>query len=248
MDIRKNSPRNESVALIVEGKNVKTNPFGENKSGERAYRRAERLVAALHLVTNHVAHDEPLRSRIRMLSPELLSLMLEGRDEMRASESAKMRQVSSLIRELISLVRMLSISGLLSQQNNEILTEALDELWQFVSTSQRSLLSESVRLTRDDLLDVRDRQAPPLSFIKDIKDTESIKDTKETHIQSPEQTTRVENILEVLRAGGALSISDIASNLPQYSEKMIQRALFDLVLADKVKKIGSKRWSRYMLA
>ncbi len=206
-------------------------------------------------MTNHVPHDEPLRRRIRLLSPELLSLMLEGKDEMRASESSKMGKMSSTIRELISLVRMLAVAGLLSRQNSDILTEALDELWQFVSTSQQSLLSESVRFTREDLMDVRDKS--DMSFIKDTKDIKNSKSLKDTAAgkessgttePSPEQSNRLENILEVLRSGGSLSVGDIAANLPQYSEKMIQRALFDLVLTGKVSKTGAKRWSRYILS
>jgi hypothetical protein len=252
MDNNKDKQRFEAIALSIDSKQIRTNPFGENKSGERAYRRAERLVAALHLVTNHVPEDEPLRRRIRSLGPDLLTLMLEGKDEMRSSGSTKMRAVSSVIRELISLVRMLAVAGLLSQQNAEILTDALDDLWQFVSTSQKSFLSESVRLSREDFMDVRDQKG--VSFIKDItdtrsnKDTVTIKDTENLRASAPENTTRGESIIEVLRTGGILNISDIAANLPEFSEKMIQRTLLDLVLAGRVKKIGEKRWSRYVLS
>jgi len=250
MDNKKIGQKSDGIAYIFEGRSIKTNPFGENRSGDRAYRRAERIVAALHLVTNHIPAGEPLRNRIRIIGPKILTAMLEGKDEMRASESAKVREISSLIRELISLVRMLAIAGMLSQQNTDILVESLDELWHFVSVSQRSLLSESVRLTREDLIDVRDK-TNTVSFIRDIKDSRNIKDTGDVRVienavsSSPEQEARLENIVEVLRTGGSLSVSDIASNLPQYSEKMIQRALFDLVTLGKVKKTGEKRWSRY---
>lgn len=252
MDNNKIGQKSDGIAFVFEGKVIKTNPFGENRSGDRAYKRAERIVAGLYLVTNHIPHDEPLRNRIRLLSPKLLSSMLEGKDEMRASESVKMREMSSVIRELISLVRMLTVSGLLSQQNSDILVEALDELWQFVSISQKSLLSESVRLTREDLIDVREK-TQRVSFIKDIKDNAGVKDrdsVMDTAILpqvSREHETRLENIIEVLRSGGTLGVSDIASNLPQYSEKMIQRALFDLAALGKVKKTGEKRWSRYSI-
>jgi DNA-binding HxlR family transcriptional regulator len=49
----------------------------------------------------------------------------------------------------------------------------------------------------------------------------------------------------VLRSQGELGIKDVVSNLPEYSEKMIQRELAELVAAGRVKKTGLKRWSRY---
>ena len=53
--------------------------------------------------------------------------------------------------------------------------------------------------------------------------------------------------MDILRLGGTLGIKDISANLPQYSEKMIQRELADLVLANKINKTGEKRWSRYQV-
>lgn len=50
-----------------------------------------------------------------------------------------------------------------------------------------------------------------------------------------------------LRTGGEVSIKDIASALTDFSEKTIQRELNNLVLNKKVKKTGSKRWSKYMI-
>ena len=89
-----------------------------------------------------------------------------------------------------------------------------------------------------------------VKYTKVIKDRASIKDTsgvsdnvsfrKGLHV-------REESIIGVLRSGGELGIRDIAANLPEYSEKMIQRHLVDLIEAGKVKKVGLKRWSRYSL-
>lgn len=54
--------------------------------------------------------------------------------------------------------------------------------------------------------------------------------------------------MDILKFGGILGIKDIASNLPQYSEKMIQRELASLVQKGFVQKTGAKRWSRYQVA
>lgn len=46
---------------------------------------------------------------------------------------------------------------------------------------------------------------------------------------------------------GGVSIKDISLLFPDYSEKTIQRELNTLVLKGKLKKLGSKRWSRYSI-
>jgi len=56
---------------------------------------------------------------------------------------------------------------------------------------------------------------------------------------------RAQAVLEILKSQGTIGIRDIASNFPEYSEKMIQRELARLIALGRVKKIGFKRWSKY---
>src|SRR3989338_10769761 len=107
---------------------IRTNPFGENRSVDRVYRRTERLAAALHLLTNHIPSTEPLLRSVRDSALELIDLILSVKDEMRASESPKLSSLKSLIRHLITLVRLLTVSGFVSIQNGSVVIEALDEL------------------------------------------------------------------------------------------------------------------------
>jgi hypothetical protein len=233
---------------------VRTDPFGENRSGERAYRRAERLVAALFLLTRHIPSDETLRSETRRIATSILPQILALRDDMRAVGSAKAREFQATIRLLISLLKMLMFSGYISSQNAESASEALDDLGNFISASQRSAFSESVKFSRDDLLNVRD---PDKGRIKDIRDKESIKD-KLSIKDTPEMSfndrsaaplpARASTIISVLRAGGDFNIRDIAANLPEYSEKTIQREIALLVERGLVRRTGLKRWSRYSIA
>lgn len=249
MDDQKDIQKSDTFSKFLDNQSVRTNPFGDNIIGERAYRRAERLVAALHLLTNHIPSEEPLRDKVRRISVEMLSELLELRDEMRATNSAKLATVQASIRNLISLVRMLTVSGFVSIQNAEVANDALDELGNFLNTSLRSSLSESVRLSREDLINVREVSR---MYVRDIKDRTAIKDTNVKDVPNASQsvrnvsgTARSEEIMSVLRKGGEYGIRDIASHLPEYSEKMIQRELADLVSSGKVKKTGLKRWSRY---
>ena len=121
--------------------------------------------------------------------------------------------------------------------------------------AEKSPLSESVQLSKEDLIGVRNKQG---NTVKDLKDTRNVRDTetvkevytteqpvREKSISSGTASMRSDAILQTLRSHGELGIREIASNLPEYSEKMIQRELVEMVLIGKVKKTGSKRWSRY---
>jgi hypothetical protein len=146
---------------------------------------------------------------------------------------------------------MLAVSGLVSGQNAQTIIDALDELGNFANVSKRSPLSEGFVFSKEDLLDIGSA-----GDVKDVKDTQNIKDRTQvkdaTNVEpkSPIQrdlSVRKQGIIGVLRSGQELGIRDIAANLPEYSEKMIQRELLALVLEGKVKKLGFKRWSRYTL-
>ena len=253
MDSPKDLQKTEGAIKFLDYQTLKSSPFGDNRVGERVYRRAERLASAVVLLTNHVDDKEPLKFEARKSILEVLSNILAIRDEMRSQNSPEANNLKMSVRKVISVVRLLAISGHISFQNAEIVTEALDELLSFINSSRRSNLSESVSISREDLLDIRETQR----FIQErTKDTsqKSVVETEGTTVSpvsgekkliSEHVSMRSQAILEVLRAQGELGIRDVASNLPEYSEKMIQRELADLVSSGRVKKTGLKRWSRY---
>jgi len=252
MDDIKDIQKSDTLAKLLDNPSVRTNPFGDNVIGERAYRRAERLVAALHLLTNHIPAEEPLRDSVRRISVQMLSEILQLRDEMRATNSARLSAVQASIRNLISLVKMLTVSGFISVQNAQVANEALDELGNFLNTSLRSSLSESVRLNKDDLLNVREMSVRVVRDVRDrvVKDTltqRTVSEAVSIDRKMSHNGGRGEEILAVLRPGGEFGIRDIVSHLPEYSEKMIQRELAVLIKDGKVMKNGFKRWSKYSI-
>ncbi len=262
MDDLKDMQRTDTISKMLDNHHVRTSPFGENKSAERLYKRAERVVAAVHLLTNHIDPSEAARGAIRAESPKLLAAILDLKNEMRIQVSQRVSNAQQSIRYLISLTRILLVSGFISHQNASIMIEALDDLGNFLVASQRSPLSESVVLSRDELSDARMSVHPTQKSVlntvrsvveephqKDIHKPVSVEKAMSHQTDSNgRMSTRTESIVEVLRGGGALGIRDIAANLPEYSEKMIQRELLSLVARGKVRKMGLKRWSKYAIA
>ncbi len=258
MDELRNTPqKTDQFSHIFDQRTVRTNPFGENRSAERAYQRAERLSVALHLLTNHIPSSEPVRIAVRENALLLVENTLSIRDELRAPESSKLASLRSLIRHLISLNRVLMASGFISGQNAIVIIEALDELGNLLISYQRSAFSENISLSREDLIDIGSAigRVGQGKYVKDIKDKILLKDTiaqkDSTDVAftngRSETNLRREQVIGTLRTGGELGIRQIASYLPEYGEKTIQRELVRLIAEGKVKKLGLKRWSRYSL-
>ena len=147
----KDIQKTNSLSVFLDAHSIRTSPFSKNTSGERAYARAERIVAALFLLTNHFNQSEQLRTSLRKNGMGLLSSILSLRAGIRSSGADLVESALALIRELISLVRMSTIAGYISTQNAGEVIQALDDLGLLLVASQRSNLSETVILTRDDL-------------------------------------------------------------------------------------------------
>ena len=247
MDTIKDITQRDQVSRILAIKQSKTNPFGANVSGERVYRRVERLVAALHLLTAHVPERESSRMRLRELGVGLFSQVLAIRDEMRAPESSASQAIFKSIREVASLVQVLCASGFVSAQNAEAVVEAVDDIGAYMIAAQRTPLSESVVVERGSMAD-------PQGVHKghSVKDRQVHRHNRQVSVPAKDDTDQVssrsERILRTLGAGTLMSIKDIAAQLPEYSEKMIQRELLSLIAQSRIKKIGLKRWSRYSRA
>lgn len=253
MDDIKDIDKKDSFSKFFDSTSIRTDAFGQNIFAERAYRRAERITAAIHLVTNHIPSGEPIKNTLRTVALDLLAATLALRDELRSAESREFISVQGLVRVAISHVRILSVSGRISMQNAEALIAALDDLGFSLSVSLRSHLSESISLRRD--MFAVDEEGPGVVKVTDKKSSKAARRIKDIRRSgTPErstpvsQNTRSEEILSVLGAQGQLGIKDISAGLPTYSEKMIQRELKRLVDLGRVAKVGAKRWSMYTLA
>ncbi len=236
----------KNILSILDTTPIKTTPFGSNYSAESAYRRAERLAAALNLLTAHVPESEPLRRSLRTGALELLRAILNVRSTMRATHAEGNDSLFATIRELISGVRLLTVAGYLSSQNALILIEAMDGLGSLISSSANSLLGEHFSLDSSDFHTSSTVSAPVRRDADRAPRIQKDNGTKDTVVDTTDRA-RAQQILEILGTGGILGIKDISANLPQYSEKMIQRELAELVRLSRVHKTGAKRWSRYRL-
>ena len=253
----------KDIKSFIPDFDAKTNPFVANLSGDHAYKRTERILAALYLITNHVREDEPVRAEVRSLGHKLLAQVVALRGGFRAALPEQLANVLATIRETITLVRMLQVAGYVSRPNVSVLAHALDELGQFLSGAQDSALSDSLQLERDDFIpkeqlpSMRTPDANP-SAVRHTPTTPTqsrtqsgVSNTPKTPgraVQTEVHSERRELLMDILAKSGPLGIKDIAAQMVGVSEKTVQRELLALVQGGTVRKEGEKRWSTYALS
>jgi hypothetical protein len=231
--------QSQSLGRYFEGHALRTNPFERTLTADQIYKRAERISAALFLVTAHVRNDDPIKMSVRSSALLLVQKAMSVHVSLRSEESLESYDLISTIRVCISQVRFLGIAGYVSHASVSTLVSALDELGHLVTSAQRSSLSELHHITPNDLIPRIESGA--------LQRSPQPRDTVKGQKGQSEQSSRTERIIALLRTRELMGIRDIALTLPDYSEKMIQRELAGLVESGRVRKVGAKRWSRYGL-
>jgi hypothetical protein len=187
------------------------------------YKKLEKLVSAIYLVSNFISDKEPLKWDMRETA---LSLINQG-----LSLSDRSILIGSLFK-LISLFEVSLLAGFVSEMNQQILKFEIESLIQNLEASAHWTDSKGLVL--------------PNSFF----DVASLPmESKGHNIMSDRVSVknRSDTILSLLKKNKELGIKDFVSAISDCSEKTIQRELASLVLKGVVKKEGEKRWSRYSL-
>jgi hypothetical protein len=222
------------------------------------FKKSERIVTALYLVTNLIKDNDPLKWEIRERCMSLISSTIALASADSPEKNSCLRFFLSALLESRTFINISLGSHLISKMNAEILIAEIDAL--VIHIKERTLedaaragyvLSKSFFMTEspsktDDkgqtekastggLAQNSQKIKSEMSFKKGIENVDFQKDSRKN------------SIIEILKKQSNLTIKDIALIIPGYSTKTIQRELLDLVKAGIVKKEGDRRWSRYSL-
>jgi hypothetical protein len=111
---------------------------------------------------------------------------------------------------------------------------------------------------KPELLPVSDLWKNESSYQGQIKDTKgsqviqnrynrTLSGSRIAGTETGRKDERLDKIMSIIKDKKEVSIKDISNGFNNCSEKTIQRDLNNLVSLGKIKKIGDKRWSRYIL-
>ena len=127
---------------------IDSDVFGSNTAAALVYKKAEKILTALYMATNHIKTTEPLRLKVRDIAGSFLSDTLQLRNSF-TQRSETVVQVLMHVQLLISLLDTLHMSGLLSKSNAHVLQDALADFAQRVSALAQRGESDSYVVTPD---------------------------------------------------------------------------------------------------
>lgn len=202
------------------------------------YKKTEKLVSALYLISNFLSDKEPIKWQLRELGIILLSENMSV----------------SLANQILSLLQVAHIAGLVSEMNFTILKFEFESLIQRVEQAEKESLKGHV-LSEDFFTVSNSNQGNSsalggVSLVSNSKGHNTVSDRmslKTGEIKQKDKSNRQDIIIGLLKKGGELGIKDFTSAIKGCSEKTIQRELATLVSKGQVKKAGEKRWSRYSI-
>lgn len=201
------------------------------------FKKTEKIVAALYLVSNLIKDKEPIKWKLRERSMTLMTAALTLNDTQSFDKDFAVRTIFSDVLEILSTLSLAHMAGLLSDMNYEIL---------------RTEIEKVVEILKDNIVLEKESKGYILSeaFFKEEpilvkKEPSNIKDNPTTIV--PKKNNRQETIINLLKTKSNLTVKDVAQVVTDCSEKTIQRELISLVEKGLIKREGERRWSRYSI-
>jgi len=230
--------------------------------------KTEKIVAGLHVLTNHIADNNLLKAEIRNTAVLLLSHVLGSLNvRLQTQNLSSFIRVATLAQDIskenanIIILELAKIKGTKdTPELHDLFTSFVPEQLSTSDTANADALSQSVPQSTLPVIH-SDTQAPK-SFnptpVKDysLRTTQSVpyapakKDIPQisTRDTLKDSSPRRQKVVSLLSFSDAKSIKDISRHFNDCSEKTIQRELNDLVDAKIITRIGDRRWSTYKRA
>lgn len=233
--------------------------------------RAQKIVAALYLLTNHIDIENPLRLEIRTAATQMLKLVLLG------------SKIDDIKNTILSFLSVAVLTKEVSPENASIIETELATLKVhhtqvsepvlshiFINEKDHALVDGKETLKAQEVSSLKSPEIrqhvslPELRESNPMKETPVIQKAKindavnqsirgqvmETNVpnKKDEKKARRGRVLEYLSKTELRSIKDISKFFTDCSEKTIQRELNDLVDEKIIIRVGDRRWSTYKLA
>jgi len=211
------------------------------------YNKSYRLAAAVFMISNLMDRDEELRTKIKKLSLNMVSMSVNLKDISFYDAKKLMVEIEKNSLELMSMLDIASVSGLVSKMNAAVIKEEfqsfINELANFALKFESNKDVSVKNVFNNSLLSGEENLKLGSTNTHDKGDIHLLKNGNGQR----RKDLRKNNILEFIKGHKNVNIKDIVPNIVGCSEKTIQRELLDLIAEGKIKKVGERRWSRYSI-
>lgn len=232
--------------------------FGVDSDFVFVYKKTEKLVSAIYMVTNLFSDSEPMKWSLRKKSTDLLSLMVSYKDISEINQNDFSQKVKAKVLEVVSLFEVSSFGGLVSPMNFSILKQEFFNLVDVINKSKKDAVQNVIpsnffAISPDNSstftqANTSQNLGVSVGVNSDIY-THNIDQNKPVFIDKTvtKRSNRQTVIIGLLKKKSDLTIKDVSTVISDCSEKTIQRELIALISEGVVKKTGERRWSKYSL-
>jgi hypothetical protein len=239
----------ENTNKITETDNTRAvlSVFGQGSHFASLYKKTEKLIAAIYMITDFIKDNEPLKWRIRENALELLSINMNFTTVSLSERRELLKKYQALSLEIVSLSGIAQIGGLISEMNHSVLSREFEKLAIAITRDENKKSNEETIVLDPNFFEKTDvlYNQPAVISKGHVQKTEYVaKPYKSTDVKEDRKST----ITRLLLKKSGLNIKDFSQAIKGCSEKTIQRELLAMVAAGVLKKEGERRWSTYSLA
>jgi four helix bundle protein len=151
--------------------------FNNDQHLQYVYKKTEKLLAAVYLVTNLFPADEPLKNQMRRIALSLMNNVSGFGKNNTLERDSVVSSIHAEIAEIFSLLEVSSVASLISQMNAEILKNEFANLSTLVGSRERMLnTAEQVSLNKETFAVENNYVATDAGGVKNTNVNETILD------------------------------------------------------------------------
>jgi len=165
MDDNKPETNSDSGASHSDSNLAELSVFNRSKHFLFIYKKTERLVTAVYMITNFVKDSEPLKWRMRERALELMSLNMSFNTVSLSERKELLREYQAISIEIVSLTSIAYRSGLISEMNWTILKKEFESLVDIIERGENRQANEETIMISPDFFDAPKIQStnPPVT-------------------------------------------------------------------------------------
>lgn len=220
---------------------------------------AHKIASAIYLITGLMNDREPLKWTLREDVLDAVARVSASFAANAGPSDDALDEVKMVLEKVMFAVETGARSKLISPMNKDIVlaevksfAAAFEAQWHGEANRSTNAVQEAINITPAVPVLITPRPLSKVYKGHSKGHTAAPRRSQETTAVEPPYTAptgkdRQEKVINTIREKGEISIRDIASIIPDYSEKTIQRDLADLVAKGTVKRRGERRWTVYFL-
>lgn len=166
--------------------------FVKDTQFQYIYKKTEKIVTAIYLVTNFMTKEEPLKWSLRNSATQLLKSVMTFSKVSLSDREIRAHEINAQILETSSFFDLAFRSGFVSEMNYNILNFEVSKLSVAIDTYQKGSISSNKSLFNEEYFKVHKDKDFDLNVVKNVpKKDDFVKDINKGHSENKGQNTNV---------------------------------------------------------